>query len=45
MRADQRLLLSAGEEDIVAHVATLARQFTALHDYVADVAERLDRRV
>ncbi len=45
VRADQRLLLSAGEEDIVAHVATLARQFTALHDYVADVAERLDRRV
>ena len=45
VRADQRLLLSAKEEDIVAHVATLARQFTALHDYVADVAERLDQRV
>jgi hypothetical protein len=45
VRADQRLLLSAGEEDIVAHVATLARQFTALHDYVADVAERMDQRV
>jgi Protein of unknown function (DUF4446) len=45
VRADQRLLLAAGEEDIVAHVATLARQFTALHDYVADVAERLDQRV
>ena len=45
IRADQLLLLSAGEEDIVAHVATLARQFTALHDYVGDVAERLDQRV
>ena len=45
VRADQLLLLSAGEEDIVAHVATLARQFTALHDYVSVVAERLDQRV
>ena len=40
MRADQRLLLGAGEEDIVAHAAELARQFTALHDYVGEVAER-----
>lgn len=45
VRADQRLLLDAGDEDIVAHVAALARQFTALHDYVADIAERLDQRV
>jgi Protein of unknown function (DUF4446) len=45
LRADQRLLLEAGEGDIVAHAATLARQFSALHDYVADLAERLDQRV
>jgi Protein of unknown function (DUF4446) len=45
VRDDQRILLEAGEEDIVAHVATLARQFSALHDYVADVAERVDQRV
>jgi Protein of unknown function (DUF4446) len=45
LRADQRLLLEGGEEDIIAHAATLARRFTALHDYVADAAERLDQRV
>jgi Protein of unknown function (DUF4446) len=45
LRADQRMLLSSGEQDIVAHSAALARQFAALHDYVADAAEGLDQRV
>jgi hypothetical protein len=45
LRADQRMLLGSGEEDIVAHAAALARQFSALHDYVAEVADGLDRRV
>jgi hypothetical protein len=29
----------------VAHAAALARQFTALHDYVAEVAGGLDQRM
>jgi hypothetical protein len=45
LRADQRMLLGSGEEDVVAHAAALARQFSALHDYVAEVADGLDRRV
>ncbi len=45
LRADQRMLLSSGERDIVAHSAQLTRQFSALHDYVADAAEGLDHRV
>jgi hypothetical protein len=45
LRADQRMLLSSGEHDIVAHSAELTRQFSALHDYVADAAEGLDHRV
>src|SRR5690348_924693 len=39
------MLLGSGEEDVVAHAAALARQFSALHDYVAEVADGLDRRV
>lgn len=45
LRADQRMLLDSGEQDVVAHSASLTRQFSALHDYVADVAEGLDQRV
>jgi hypothetical protein len=45
LRADQRMLLGSGEQDVVAHAADLARQFSALHDYVAEVAVGLDRRV
>jgi len=45
LRADQRMLLDSDEQDVVAHSASLTRQFSALHDYVADVAEGLDHRV
>jgi hypothetical protein len=45
LRADQRMLLGSGEQDVVAHAAALARQFTALHDYVTEVADGMDRRV
>jgi hypothetical protein len=45
LRADQRMLLGGGQQDIVGHAAALARQFSALHDYVADLAESLDQRV
>ena len=46
LRADQRAVL--GEEhaqDLVAHAATLEASFRKLHDYVSDVAERLDARL
>ena len=45
LRADQRMLLDSGEQDIVAHAAALTLEFSALHDYVAEVADGLDRRV
>lgn len=45
LRADQRALLGAGEQDLVQHAANLQRQFQALHDYVSDVAEGLDDRM
>ena len=45
LRNDQRLLLGSDKQDVVAHSASLSRQFSALHDYVADVAEGLDHRV
>ena len=45
LRADQRMLLGSGEEDVVAHAAALARQFSALHDYVAEIADGLNQRV
>jgi hypothetical protein len=45
VRADQRAVLGSGGQDLVAHAAGLQRQFEALHDYVADVAQAVDARV
>lgn len=45
LRADQRVVLGGQETDLVAHAAALAAGFKTLHDYVADVAERLDGRM
>jgi hypothetical protein len=45
LRAEQRMILGAGEQDIVAHAASLQEQFEALSDYVQDAAERLDGRM
>jgi Protein of unknown function (DUF4446) len=45
LRADQRMVLGDRREDLVAHAASLQDQFAALHDYVQDVAERLDGRM
>jgi hypothetical protein len=45
LRADQRVVLGAGETDLVAHAAGLSREFEALHTYVGDVALRLDGRL
>ena len=45
LRADQRLVLGDRREDLVAHAAALQNQFAALHEYVEDVAGRLDGRM
>jgi hypothetical protein len=45
LRADQRALLGAGGQDLVAHAAGLQRQFETLHEYVVDMAEALDARM
>jgi hypothetical protein len=45
LRAAQRMILGAGEQDIVAHAASLQEQFEALSDYVQHAAERLDGRM
>jgi hypothetical protein len=45
LRADQHAVLGDRREDLVAHAATLQRQFEALHDYVQDAAAGLGSRV
>jgi hypothetical protein len=45
LRADQRVVLGEAETDLVSHAAALDAGFKTLHDYVADVAERLDARM
>lgn len=45
VRADQRVVLGEGERDLAAHAADLQRQFASLHDYVVDVATRLEGRL
>ena len=45
LRADQRAVLGEQETDLVSHAAELDAAFKTLHDYVTDVAERLDARV
>jgi Protein of unknown function (DUF4446) len=45
LRADQKMLLGDGQEDLVAHAASLQRQFEALYDYVQDAAEGLNARM
>ncbi|MDQ3723545.1 MAG: DUF4446 family protein [Actinomycetota bacterium] len=45
-RADQRVILGdRGSTDLVAHAAALDAGFKTLHDYVTDVAARLDGRM
>lgn len=44
LRAEQRAVLGDRREDLVSHAAALQAQFAALHDYVHDVATRLDGR-
>jgi hypothetical protein len=45
VRSEQRAVLGDRREDLVSHAAGLQSQFTALHDYVQDVAARLDGRM
>ncbi|HEX4109180.1 MAG TPA: DUF4446 family protein [Solirubrobacteraceae bacterium] len=46
LRASQRAVLGEhGQRDLIEHSAELEAAFQALHDYVADVAERLDARL
>jgi hypothetical protein len=45
VRADQRLILGDGRQDLVAHAAALQSQFEALSEYVQDAADRLDDRM
>ncbi len=46
LRADQRAVLGEqSAQDLVAHAASLDASFRTLHDYVSEVAERLDGRL
>lgn len=45
VRAEQRAVLGDRREDLVAHAASLASQFEALHSYVEDLAGHLDHRM
>ena len=45
LRAAQRMILGAGQRDVIAHAANLEEEFRALHAYVTDVATRLDGRL
>lgn len=46
LRADQRVVLGGQDAtDLVGHAAALDAEFKTLHDYVTDVAARLDGRM
>jgi hypothetical protein len=45
LRSEQRVVLGDRREDLVAHAVSLQQQFAALHEYVEDVAARLDQRM
>jgi Protein of unknown function (DUF4446) len=46
LRADQRAVLGdTGAQDLVEHAAALETSFQTLHDYITDVAARLDGRL
>jgi hypothetical protein len=45
LRVAQRMVLGDHNTDLVAHAATLDRDFRSLHDYVEDSIKRLDQRV
>jgi hypothetical protein len=45
VRSEQRAVLGDRRQDLVSHAAALQSQFEALHEYVEDVAARLDQRM
>jgi hypothetical protein len=45
MRAEQQVVLGEERTDLVSHAAAIDASFKTLHDYVTDVAARLDARV
>ena len=45
VRRDQSAVLGDSRQDLASHAAGLQRDFTALNDYMSDVATRLDGRV
>ena len=45
MRTDQQVVLGEERADLVTHAATIDASFRTLHEYVTDVAARLDARV
>jgi hypothetical protein len=45
VRADQRVIVGDGTQDLVAHAAALRRQFEVLYDYVQDMASALTGRM
>jgi hypothetical protein len=45
VRADQRVILGDGSQDLVAHAAALRQQFQVLYDYVQDMASGLTSRM
>lgn len=45
VRADQRVILGDGSQDLVAHAAALRQQFETLYEYVQDMATGLTDRM
>ena len=45
LRADQRVILGDGSQDLVAHAAALRQQFGVLYEYVQDMATSLTTRM
>ena len=45
VRADQRVVLGDGSQDLIAHAAALRQQFEVLYEYVQDMAAGLTGRM
>jgi hypothetical protein len=45
VRADQRVILGDGSQDLIAHAAALRQQFETLYEYVQDMAAGLTNRM
>lgn len=45
LRGEQRAVLGDRRQDLVTHAASLQSGFESLHDYVSEVARRLDARM